>query len=361
LLGNSIFERDGLQWGIQKAQIDMQVYIITEGSRNIGFGHITRCISLGQAFTERQIYPEFIINGDKDVEGLLKDYPYHLFDWLENENKLFDSLKKADVIIVDSYLADIAFYQKVSDLLKVALFVDDNKRLKYPKGIVLNGAIYADKLGYPWDEKTVYLLGTRYIPIRKDFFNVEDKPIRKIINTVMLTFGGHDFRSMTPKILRVLSEYYPKIAKKVVVGKGFVNLKEIEQNKDSNTEIIFNPNAEEMKNIMLESDIAISAAGQTLYELARVGVPTIAIAVADNQLSNTEGWNKAGVVEDAGWWEDKNILQNIAVSFEKLSDFDVRKNKRDLGRSFVDGKGSLRVADYIIYFVKSNVNVKIGR
>ena len=40
----------------------MKVFIITEGSKNIGFGHITRCISLYQAFEERGIIPEFIIN-----------------------------------------------------------------------------------------------------------------------------------------------------------------------------------------------------------------------------------------------------------------------------------------------------------
>jgi len=40
----------------------MKVFIITEGSKNIGFGHITRCISLYQVFEERGILPEFIIN-----------------------------------------------------------------------------------------------------------------------------------------------------------------------------------------------------------------------------------------------------------------------------------------------------------
>jgi len=41
---------------------NLKAFIITEGSKNIGFGHITRCISLYQAFEERGIIPEFIIN-----------------------------------------------------------------------------------------------------------------------------------------------------------------------------------------------------------------------------------------------------------------------------------------------------------
>ena len=31
----------------------MNVFIITEGTKNTGFGHITRCLSLYQAFEER--------------------------------------------------------------------------------------------------------------------------------------------------------------------------------------------------------------------------------------------------------------------------------------------------------------------
>ena len=55
----------------------MRVFIITEGGRNIGFGHITRCISLYQAFERRKIIPELIVNGDNTIEELLKDIGYH--------------------------------------------------------------------------------------------------------------------------------------------------------------------------------------------------------------------------------------------------------------------------------------------
>ena len=53
--------------------IDMKVVIVTEGGKDIGFGHITRCISLYQAFEERGIIPEFIVSGDTTVASLLKE------------------------------------------------------------------------------------------------------------------------------------------------------------------------------------------------------------------------------------------------------------------------------------------------
>lgn len=49
----------------------MKVFIITEGGKNIGFGHITRCLSLYQAFKEKEIIPELILNSDDNIEYLL--------------------------------------------------------------------------------------------------------------------------------------------------------------------------------------------------------------------------------------------------------------------------------------------------
>ena len=58
----------------------LRIYIITEGGRDIGIGHITRCISLCQAFEERGIKPEFVVNGDDIVEDLLGKRKYQIFN-----------------------------------------------------------------------------------------------------------------------------------------------------------------------------------------------------------------------------------------------------------------------------------------
>ena len=91
----------------------MKIIIITEGGKNTGFGHITRCLSLYQAFEERGIKPKFIINGDTDIEYLLKDINYQIFNWLDEKSKLFEMVKDADIAIIDSYLADISLYNKL--------------------------------------------------------------------------------------------------------------------------------------------------------------------------------------------------------------------------------------------------------
>ncbi len=333
----------------------MKVLIVTEGGKNIGFGHITRCVSLCQAFAEKGITAEFVINGDDTVVDLLKNEEYLLFDWIKNKNKLLEIAKGVEIIIVDSYQADISFYNDISKLVKIPVYIDDTKRLDYPKGIVINGSICAEELAYPGKEGTVYLLGHKYISLRKEFWKVSEKYINKNISSVLITFGGDDRRDMTPKILKILNEKYPEFIKNVVIGKGFDNLQEIKYLKDRKTNLIYYPDAETTKEIILESDIAISAGGQTLYELARVGVPTIGICFAENQRLNLEGWQKKGFIKYIGWYDDEKLLKKMIDAINKFILHKERVKSSEIGRRYVDGKGVHRVVDRIYkYYQKGN-------
>jgi UDP-2,4-diacetamido-2,4,6-trideoxy-beta-L-altropyranose hydrolase len=321
----------------------MKVFIITEGSKNTGFGHVTRCLSLYQDFEERGILPEFIINGDSNVEYLLKDANYQIFNWLDEKSKLFEKVKDADIAIIDSYLADISVYNVLSDLVKLSVYVDDNKRLNYPKGIVLNANIHAEKLNYPKKDGVTYLLGTRYTPLRKEFWEVPQKKIKEKVESIMITFGGDDAKNMTPKILAFLNDEYSNLIKNVIIGRSFQNIDEIKEYMDKNTNLIYYPDAEKMKEIMLESDIAVSASGQTLNELASVGVPTIGVCVAENQMGNIKGWRSSGFLEYTGWYNNSNILEKIKNSIKHLEGAKIRNNKTQITKKIIDGKGSSRI------------------
>ena len=94
---------------------------------------------------------------------------------------------------------------------------------------------------------------------------------------------------------------------------------------------------------MLNSDMAISACGQTLNELASVGVPTIGVCIAENQLGNIKGWEKIGFLEYAGWYSMGNILEKIKNVIEHLKNSKERKNKFKIAKKFINGKGSSRI------------------
>lgn len=326
----------------------MKVFILTEGGRNMGFGHITRCTALYQAFEERGIIPKFIVNGDDSVIDLLSSKDYEIFDWIDEKERLLELIQNDDIVIIDSYLADIDIYETLSKRVKFPVYFDDNKRLDYPKGIVVNGAIYAEELNYPAKKGVKYLLGLKYMPLRKEFWNVPEKEIKENIESIMITFGGDDMRNMMPVVLRLLNNNFSELIKNVIIGKGFKNIREIEALKDDKTNLIYYPDAEEMKNIMLESDIAISACGQTLYELAIVGVPTIGIGIAKNQTQNIKGVIKHQFLEYAGWYSQNDILEQIDIRLDKLKCHNNRKDKYKIGKKLMNGKANENILKFIL-------------
>lgn len=318
----------------------MKIYIITEGGINIGFGHITRCIALYQAFEEKGITTQLIVNGDSFILDILRGKRYQVFNWLQEREKLFKIVDNADVVIIDSYLAGINFYEKLSKIVRVPVYIDDNKRLDYPEGIVVNGSIYAKGIGYPEKENITYLLGTRYIPLRREFWDISEKKIRNQARNILVTFGGMNHSGLIDET----SKY-------------------IENEFDFNLCII-DPlrrkiDAKGMMNAMLETDICISSGGQTTYELARVGVPTIGICFADNQILNLEGWQKEGFVEYVGWYNEVNLVEKIAKVIGEFESYEERIKRYRVGRDCVDGKGARRISDALLK--KSEITVELKK
>lgn len=334
----------------------MKILIFTEGGENIGLGHISRCTALYQAFMEKGHRPLFVVNGDRTVNALLKGKRFRIFDWVKKCHRLLSLLEDTDVAIIDSYLAGRRVYKYISRNVGLAVYIDDFVRLDYPKGIVLNWAISAPRLKYPAVGHASYLLGSKYVLLRKEFWKAPQKIIiNKKIDNIIVTFGGADFLNMTPRLLKFLNVEYPDLRKKVFIGKSFKNAAQILKNKDRHTEFLFYPSAQEMKKSMLKADLAISAGGQTLYELARLGVPTIGVCLARNQLLNLNGLAGCGFIKFSGWYNEKEIFNKIGACLNALT-YENRLTMSRAGRKLVDGSGPSRVVRAIL----SNERKKLG-
>ena len=332
----------------------LKVAVLTEGGIGSGLGHITRCLGLYEALEEFNCSPILIVNGDDSLKNILKGKKHFLNQWTENykDNK---RLNDAQILIIDSYLANEEMYHYVSDNFPCPVFLDDNIRLKYPKGIVVNGAVYAETMNYPKNPDINYLLGSRYTPLRKTFWNVPGKIISDKITTCLIAMGGNDTRNLIPGIIALLREKFPAMHLKVIIGNSFDHISDIKKYANNSVELIYNADAKKMKEVMMTADIAISAAGQTLYELACIGLPTIAIQIADNQKGNVNGCLKAEFIEFAGKWDDKELFENILKNIQKLSDKKQRQLKSEIGQKWMDGQGSKRIAKKVLecYFEKN--------
>ena len=312
----------------------MNILILTEGGKNVGFGHITRCISLYEAFEEKDINPELLVNGDSSILDLLRLKNFQRFDWVKNEERLFKILIHSDFIIIDSYLAEKSLYNKISKMTDGRIImIDDYNRIDYPKGIVVNPSIYGNKINYSRKSNTIYLMGKDYIILRKEFWNIPTKKINKEIKDVLVTFGG-----MTNH--NIFNEIEKFIIKKSCFNFNVISTK---NNKLSAIEIL---------DFMLKADVCISGGGQTTFELARVGVPTIGICLAENQLGNLIGLEKVGFLKFAGWFNDNDLFQEIKENFNKL-DYNTRLKMSKASKKYIDGQGARRIVSGILEEVRN--------
>jgi spore coat polysaccharide biosynthesis predicted glycosyltransferase SpsG len=333
----------------------LKVAILTEGNNRLGFGHISRCNAIYDLFNKEKVMVKLFINGDESIKTLIKGKEVIMFNWIDQQKRILGILRDYDVVFIDSYLSSFSFYEKISQIVPVPIYLDDTKRIEYPRGILLNWVINAQLLNYPYRKDLVYLLGIEYAILRKNFWNTRKKKINKNIKTMLITLGGTDLRNLTPKLLKNLCENHPNIQKRVIIAKGFQNVEEIKEEKDDKTILIYNPDAAGMKKQMMKSDIAISGCGQTLLELAFLGVPTIGISISKNQVFNALNWEKIGFLEFAGMWEQKNLFEVILEKFNLLMDFNKRVEKRDNGIKTINLDGKYKIMKSINNYLKNQI------
>ena len=291
----------------------MKVAIITEGFQGTGYGHLTRCLSIYQAFEEKNIVPLFVANCDERGQKFIPNVNLLQLDWLNQTDDLYDLISGFDVAIVDSYLAPVKIYEKIQKIVAKAVYIDDYIRLDYPPGIIINGTIGAENLPYKKDELHKYLLGIEFMPLRKEFWQV--KPCKKPdkISNILLTFGGQDSRGLTFPILDLLLKNYPKLNFYVINGNDQIEAV-IEHHYPPNVRFYNSLNAKEMLNVMLNCDLAITAAGQTIYELIQTGLKIIAIGIAENQRFNIKMLKKNKIISKELWYYDKLLFEKVCSS-----------------------------------------------
>lgn len=319
-----------------------RVIILTEAGTKFGYGHLMRCLAIAQGFKAENIDSTFYLRGDSNPENILKEFIWYNKDWLTADLDF-----SASIVIVDSYYADEQFCNKVYKTAYKVLFIDDYNRIAYPGGFVLNSVIGAEEMDYPDNSEIVYLFGPKYHPLRKEFWEVPVKVIKENVESILITFGGADITNETPRVLKLLNEYYPSLKKHVIIGSGFSNIDEIKNAADDNTYLIMQPDAEQMKKEMLDCDIAISAAGQTIYELARVGVPTIGLCVIENQLYNLSVWLKTKTFYFLNVIDNHDELTSITKMIKSMHSSSARKKISNKTKEIIDSRSTLRICEIL--------------
>lgn len=309
----------------------MRVGIFADAGEGIGYGHYGRCRALKEGFAERDIAASLFIRGKADKAIVGEDV--ELVSWLDS----LDLFKQFDVCIIDSYLTTIEELSKISSVCKLSVFIDDYNRLTYPKGVVVNGSIYGDSLLYPEIKNQTLLIGRDYIMLRKPFWDIPHEEGVKHRGVFFSSGGsGADTDFICLELLKLTEHEI------IAIGKTF---------KNPRIQSFSGLNAEQMMELMSTCVFAVSAAGQTSYELARMGIPSIFYGLAENQRLNLEAWKQSGFAISVGFYSDKEFSKTLkkAVAFVQCPE-NLNKMSR-MGKALVDGQGVRRITDIIIGMV----------
>lgn len=309
------------------------IFIFTEYFQKSGIGHYRRCSALAGLFRAENIATEIILDTDSEnrsdfeigtiVESWLTT---GLHKWIQ---------KKPEAIVIDSYRADSSLYEEVVDAGIRLVCVDDFDRLNYPrKAILYNGGVGGLIYNYR-DRYSKVLEGPEFILLRKPFIGkVEKHNISKVIKRILVSMGGSDPKNLTLRILTLLNQRFPEIQTDAVIGPAF---EDPDRYKDSLfPSVVFHRNldAQEIKKLMQSTDFCISAGGQTVYELGRLGIPMILIKTAENQYGNLTGLKKMNIIENYLDPEDDRFEEKLIEEILLLFPSERRLKMSELSSSY---------------------------
>lgn len=317
----------------------MKIIIRANGGTTVGMGHLMRCSVLADQLRKFATVVFVCEKRDEFISGtkFLINKNYQVIT-LETETFLEKLCKiRGDAIITDCYDVNENYFNMIKDAFPVSGYIDDTNLLRFNVDFILNQNIYATKLNYDVPEGTTMLLGSDYLLLRDEFNNIPPKITANEIENVLITLGGADNDNLTEKLIKTVTTRYPNLILHVVIGPSFIHADKLDELASKKVLLYNSP---KMANLMLKMDIAISACGSTIYELACCGVPTIGIVVADNQRLVAE------TMDDLGLLKYAHNIDNITKIISDLN-YNLRdKMSREAQQTF-HCRGAQNAADKI--------------
>lgn len=330
----------------------MKVVIRADAYPELGTGHVMRCLALGQGIKDNSGDVVFATCCESD--GLLDRLKKEDFfiQKLQAPGNLEKSLQimseeNPDWVVLDGYHFDTEFQKAVKDAGHRLLYIDDYAHLeRYYADIILNQNYGSEEFHYNTGEGSKLLLGTKYVMLRKEFLKYREfeRKCPEFAENVLITMGGADPDNNTLKILEAVNLIESPLNVKVVVGAANPHYdmlaKEVEGSCHG-VEIL--RGVEDMAPLMEWADIAISAGGSTVWELAFMGLPSVLCIVAANQEGAVNRLAEDGIFQSIGWIKDRSV-KDITEAVAQLGQTRaVRKGMFLMEKEVVDGKGITRI------------------
>jgi UDP-2,4-diacetamido-2,4,6-trideoxy-beta-L-altropyranose hydrolase len=318
--------------------------------KELGLGHVFRCINLGYQLKSHQI--QFLIEDYGSVSPLLHEHGFKKIFNLIPGISINDDIKKTvahilknkiTILIVDKYGLTNLYVKTLKKIVRVVV-ISDLKNIEYDSDLVINGFIGFNNKIKTNKFKIKCLLGPKYQILNQQYAK---KQHYKKKYDLLITVGGFDANNLLEIILKKISKYEKKIKIKIILGHATKNKSIISKFVTKSNEITIINKTNNMKKEISSTKFGICAGGITTYEFAALHIPFAIVCQYKHQIFTANEWHKRKIAKNLGFIQKEPKKIDLFLNH-------LMQNKIILNHSnLVDGLGSKRVAIEILNLTKN--------
>lgn len=349
----------------------MNIMFRVDASYKIGSGHVMRCLVLADALKSQGcnvVFLSRLLDGNSIGLIMNRGFEVHVLaggaaitnsvtmEWLgvsqqDDAVNTIENLKGklVDILFVDHYSLDATWEALMRPHVASIAVIDDLANRNHDCDFLIDQNFRSDSCNIykglvPEACKT--LMGLQYAILSHEYRTFRTVISKKIgsVTRVLVYFGGTDWQNMTGLALKVLSQdEFRFLEVDVVVGSNYPFLLDLENliNKRSKTNI--HRSLPNLAKLMSVADFAIGAGGTTTWERMCMGLPTLVISLADNQLPACESLQKEGLIDYLGSYNDVSDIQLTQYLRGRIGRPEENSNLSLRILEYVDGFGALRI------------------
>ena len=297
-----------------------KVLFRVDAHKKIGLGHLKRCLNIARLAMESGYQCDFYsyiesanLADEVRTSGARLQNLDRMLEIHDDLQLLSNKSTEYDTLVLDGYQYDSQFFESLSPFGGSEIMVVDDigdRVLKCSK--VLNYNIAAKESWYQGSDYSKIYLGMDYWPIVDSLkMALQQREQRQVDKkTFLVTLGGGDIKENLEFIHKTLKQFdFPNSVRVVLVTAG-ISLEE----KDSRIE--YRDFIHDFHNFLADVDFCISACGTTIYELLYLGIPTIAVSLAENQKKTFEYLVDQNLVVEGNLKDSSQMLTALRSLFE---------------------------------------------
>jgi UDP-2,4-diacetamido-2,4,6-trideoxy-beta-L-altropyranose hydrolase len=333
----------------------VKVLLHADGGRGVGLGHASRSAALAHALRRKGHHAIIVVESKAALGEFFSAQSLLVDSATEPLARLHELAAGADAVVIDSYRATESQLDSLRRMGRPVAIFDDDARRKLPADAVINGAPGAPRLAYAPADGTRFWLGPDYQVVRTEFRDLPRRAPAGAVRNVLVMTGGDDPHGVLTALAKPLDAMAADLCKECCVTLVYGPLTApLQGERLQRVEIVHNPR--DLRIRMLAADLAVSAAGQTLYELARCGTPTVAFVSGDDQRNNIRALAEAGVVVDTGGVDTPGWIDRIVSAVTALAADRARRDQMSArGRALIDGHGADRIVSALEQLLEERV------